>query len=277
MQLEFTKMQGCGNDYVYLDCRGGMVEHPSQLAVRLSNRNYGIGADGLICICSSQRADAEMRMFNADGSEGGMCGNGIRCVAQWLYQNGLEKQTITVEAAGGIKTLHRTGESMWKVDMGIAQLQPEQVPVVGLGEQPVVNGVLMVENTPWRVNCISMGNPHCVTFVQQDVKQLNLEAIGPAFEHHPAFPRRVNTEFARLLGENHLEMRVWERGSGETLACGTGACAVAVAAVKNGLCQRGREIQVELPGGTLLIQVDEDDRVWMTGPATTVFWGKIQL
>lgn len=277
MRLEFTKMQGCGNDYIYLDCLQTMVEQPQQLAIQLSDRHFGIGADGLICICKSQQADAYMRMFNSDGSEGGMCGNGVRCVAQWLYERGLAGEEIRVEAAGGIKVLRRQGEGLWQVDMGLAVLDPCQIPVEGFGTEPVLGATLMVEGTAWTVSCVSMGNPHCVTFVDQDLAQLELEKIGPCFESHPAFPQRVNTEFVRQVADHHLAMRVWERGSGETLACGTGACAVGVAAVMQGICQADRDIRVDLLGGSLTIRVEQSGRVWMTGPAQTVFEGSITV
>ena len=275
MRLEFTKMQGCGNDYIYLDCLQTMVEQPQQLAIQLSDRHFGIGADGLICICKSQQADAYMRMFNSDGSEGGMCGNGVRCVAQWLYERGLAGEEIRVEAAGGIKVLRRQGEGLWQVDMGLAVLDPCQIPVEGFGTEPVLGAALMVEGTAWTVSCVSMGNPHCVTFVS-DPYTVDLEKLGPQFEHHAAFPARVNAEFVRVDARNELTMRVWERGSGETWACGTGACAAAVAGVLNGFCGMGEDVVVHLRGGDLTVRYTEQT-VFMTGPAAFAFEGDVEL
>lgn len=274
--LEFTKMQGCGNDYIYLDCLNQMVQQPEQLARTLSQPHFSIGADGLICICKSDVADAKMRMFNADGSEGRMCGNGVRCVAQWLYENGLQKQQITVETLAGIKILHRINEGIWQVEMGKASFLPQDVPVVGMGQAPLVNSTLMVAEQPWQVTCVSMGNPHCVTIVPE-IASLQMEQIGPLFEHHPAFPQQVNTEFVQVKSETHLAMRVWERGSGETLACGTGACAVAAAMVAQGICKPETDIRVDLQGGELTIRVEKDWNIWMTGPAKTVFTGCVHL
>lgn len=274
--LEFTKMQGCGNDYIYLDCLNQMVQQPEQLARTLSQPHFSIGADGLICICKSDVADAKMRMFNADGSEGRMCGNGVRCVAQWLYENGLQKQQITVETLAGIKILHRINEGIWQVEMGKASFLPQDVPVVGMGQAPLVNSILTVAEQPWQVTCVSMGNPHCVTVVPE-IASLQMEQIGPLFEHHPAFPQQVNTEFVQVKSETHLAMRVWERGSGETLACGTGACAVAAAMVAQGICKPETDIRVDLQGGELTIRVEKDWNIWMTGPAKTVFTGCVHL
>lgn len=274
--LEFTKMHGCGNDYIYLDCLGGMVEDAPGLARRLSQRHFSVGSDGLICVCKSDVADATMRMFNADGSEGSMCGNGVRCVAQWLYERNLVGQEATIETLAGIKTLKRVGDGVWQVEMGKASFLPQDVPVVGLGENPVINAVMAVADMPWQITCVSMGNPHCVTLVK-DTKALNLEKIGPCFEKHPAFPQQVNTEFIQVVDEKHLIMRVWERGSGETLACGTGACASAAAAVALGICKAETDITVDLLGGQLVIRVEKDWSVRMTGPAQTVFTGFVRL
>lgn len=276
MTLEFTKMQGCGNDYIYVDCFSGMLENAPELAQKLSPRHFAVGADGLICICKSQVADARMRMFNADGSEGKMCGNGIRCVAQWLYEHGRTGETLTVETLAGIKTIRRVGEGLWQVDMGRAEFSPELVPVKGLGGAPVVGGELMVHGRAWPVTCVSMGNPHCVTVVE-DVAAVDLRALGPAFEHHAAFPEGVNTEFVQRLGPAHLKMRVWERGSGETWACGTGACASAAACVALGLCMPDTDLLVDLIGGALTIRVKSDGQVLMTGPAVTVFTGVAEV
>lgn len=276
MTLEFTKMQGCGNDYIYLDCFSGMPENAPELARKLSPRHFAVGADGLICICKSGTADAQMRMFNADGSESKMCGNGIRCVAQWLYERGRAGETLTVDTLAGPKTIRRVAEGQWQVDMGFAEFLPERVPVKGLGAGPVVGGELMVRGRAWPVTCVSMGNPHCVSVVE-DVAAVDLPTLGPCFEHHSAFPEGVNAEFIQLLEPGHLKMRVWERGTGETFACGTGACASAAASVALGLCAADTDIRVELTGGTLVIRVGGDRRVWMTGPAVTAFTGTAEV
>lgn len=278
--MKFTKMQGIGNDYVYVDCFKETVEHPSEAAVKVSDRHFGIGSDGLILIKPSKKADFEMEMYNADGSPGGMCGNGIRCVAKYVYEKGLtEKTDITVEAGGSVKYLKLTVEngevSQVKVNMGKPELLPEKVPVLAEGEA-CVDMPLEVKGNTCRVTCVSMGNPHCVTFLEKDVRELDLPGIGPDFENHACFPQRVNTEFINVLDRKNLRMRVWERGSGETLACGTGACAAGVAAMLNGYTED--EVTVHLLGGDLRIQWDrEEDLVYMTGPAAIVFEGEIEL
>jgi diaminopimelate epimerase len=273
--MKFTKMHGCGNDYVYMDCTREMVDDPAALAIRLSNRHFGVGSDGLILICPSEQGDFRMRMFNADGSEGAMCGNGIRCVAKFVYDKGLTNKTrIAVETLGGMKYLDLTVEegkvSKVRVDMGAPILEAERIPVQGLGDQ-VVGRSVHVAGQDWDMTCVSMGNPHAVVWCE-DVKGLDIEKIGPQFERHPMFPDRVNTEFVRVLDRSNVEMRVWERGSGETLACGTGACAVAVACFLNGRTER--KVTVHLLGGDLDIEVTEGS-VFMTGPATTVFEGEL--
>jgi diaminopimelate epimerase len=269
-------MQGIGNDYVYVDCTREMIPDPEQTAIQVSRYHFGIGSDGLILICPSEKGDFRMRMFNADGSEGAMCGNGIRCVAKFVYDKGLtDKTRIAVETLGGMKYLDLTVEdgkvSKVRVDMGAPILEAEKIPAVGLGEQ-VVGQRVSVAGQDWTMTCVSMGNPHAVVWCE-DVQGLEIEKIGPQFEHHPMFPDRVNTEFVRVLDRKNVEMRVWERGSGETLACGTGACATAVACFLNGLTDRS--VTVHLLGGELDIEVTEDT-VFMTGPATTVFEGEIQ-
>lgn len=274
--LKFTKMHGCGNDYIYVDCLTGMPEDVPGLARKLSPRHFAVGSDGLICICKSSVADARMRMYNADGSESAMCGNGVRCVAQWLYEHGLVGDTASVETGDGVKTMRRMAEGGWQVKMGIARFAPEQVPVQGLGQEKVVNGELMVGGRAWPVTCVSMGNPHCVTVVK-DVAGVEIDKLGPAFENHAAFPEGVNAEFIQQLGPQHIKMRVWERGSGETLACGTGACASAAACVALGMCKAEEPIRVDLLGGTLTIQVGKDWQVLMTGPAVTVFEGETRI
>lgn len=275
--MKFTKMQGLGNDYVYVNCLQEKIENPPELAKKISDRHFGVGSDGLIMINPSEKADFEMEMYNADGSRGEMCGNGIRCVAKYVYDYGLTDQTsISVETLGGIKYLDLTVEDgkvkLVKVDMGQPELAPEKVPVVAEGDRAVDEPIL-VEGKEYRMTCVSMGNPHAVVFVDGDVRELPLESMGPCFENHERFPNRVNTEFVRVLDRHTAQMRVWERGSGETLACGTGACAVAVACVLNGLTED--EVTVQLLGGDLRIRWDrEKNRVYMTGPAETVFDGE---
>lgn len=275
--MKFTKMQGLGNDYVYVNCFKEKIENPSELAVRISDRHFGVGSDGLIMINPSDKADFEMEMYNADGSRGEMCGNGIRCVAKYVYDYGLtDKTSISVETLGGIKYLDLTVEdgkvSLVKVDMGRPELEPSRIPVVAEGDR-AVDEPITVDGKEYRMTCVSMGNPHAVVYVDCDVKELPLEEIGPGFEHHERFPKRVNTEFVRVLDRKTVEMRVWERGSGETLACGTGACAVAVSSALNGLTEDA--VTVKLLGGDLRIQWDrERDTVYMTGPAAVVFDGE---
>ena len=276
--MKFTKMHGCGNDYVYVDCFHETVENPEEVAKFVSDRHFGVGSDGLILICPSKVADVEMVMFNADGSRGEMCGNGIRCVGKYAYDFGLvKKEEITVETLAGIKTLKlfvKDGKvEQVRVDMGAPIFDARKVPVT-FPEGEMINEPMEVEDTIYHVTCLSMGNPHCVTFLEQDIRQLDLEKIGPKFEFHETFPKRVNTEFAKVIDRKHIRMRVWERGSGETLACGTGACATAVAAVVNGLCDD--IVELELVGGNLTITYDKGaDTVYMTGPATTVFSGEV--
>ena len=275
MRLHFTKMEGLGNDYVYVNCFKEKVEHPSELAVRVSDRHFGIGSDGLILIKPSEVADFKMDMYNADGSRGEMCGNGIRCVGKYMYDYGLtDKEAISVETLAGIKYLQFFIENgkvaKVKVDMGSPILTPAEIPVVAEGER-AVDEPIVVDGTEYRMTCISMGNPHAIVYVD-DVKNLPIEKIGPSFEKHERFPNRVNTEFVKVLDRNTVEMRVWERGSGETLACGTGACATAVACILNGLTEE--KVTVKLLGGDLEIEWDrEKNKVFMTGPAKVVFDG----
>ena len=275
--LTFTKMHGCGNDYIYFNCFEDPVEAPEQLAVRLSDRHKGVGGDGVILICPSEIADAKMRMFNLDGSEGKMCGNGIRCVAKYLFDNGIaRKKELKIETLSGIKTCtvhERNGKAeAITVDMGKAILTPGKIPVNLTGEAVIGRKVLLAGEER-EITCVSMGNPHCVIF-GGDPDQLELERIGPGFERDPLFPEQVNTEFIQVLDDHTLKMRVWERGSGETMACGTGACASAVAAVLNGYCPKGEDILVHLRGGDLTINYTEE-RVLMTGEAVEVFTGQI--
>ena len=275
--MKFTKMQGIGNDYVYVNCLQETIENPSELAKKISDRHYGVGSDGLIMINPSDKADFEMEMYNADGSRGEMCGNGIRCVAKYVYDYGLtDKTSISVETLAGIKYLDLTVEDgkvvLVKVDMGKPMLRPEEVPVVSEKEE-VIDEPITVDGQEYRMTCVSMGNPHAVVFIDQDVKEFPLETVGVKFENHERFPQSVNTEFVNVLDPHTAQMRVWERGSGETLACGTGACAVAVACALNGLTED--EVTVKLLGGDLQIKWDrEKNTVYMTGPAEVVFDGE---
>lgn len=276
MKLRFTKMHGCGNDYVYVNCFEEEVKDPVSLSIVISDRHFGVGGDGLVLICPSDRADAKMRMFNADGSEGKMCGNAIRCVGKYLYDHGIvRKTTVTIETLSGIKTLElflKDGKvDSAQVNMGPAILIPSEIPVNLPGEQAVAVPV-KIAGEEHTITCVSMGNPHCIVF-GGDPYELDLPKIGPLFENDPLFPERVNTEFIEVLDDHTLNMRVWERGSGETWACGTGACAAAVAAVLNGFCKKGKDISVRLRGGELTIRYT-DEAVFMTGKATEVFHGE---
>lgn len=277
--MKFTKMQGIGNDYVYVNCFQEKVENPGKVAKMVSDRHFGIGSDGLILIKPSDVADFEMDMYNSDGSRGAMCGNGIRCVAKYVYDYGLtDKTSITVNTASGIKYLDLTIEDgkavQIRVNMGAPILEASKIPVVSEKEK-VIDDSIVVEGKEYRITAVSMGNPHAVTYIE-DVKGLDIEKIGPQFEHHPFFPDRVNTEFVKVLDRNTVEMRVWERGAGETLACGTGACAVAVASILNGFTED--EVTVKLLGGDLKIYWDrKENLVYMTGPAEVVFDGEIKL
>lgn len=282
--MRFTKMQGIGNDYVYVDCTKESVSDPAALARRISDRHFGIGSDGLVLILPGDRADFRMRMFNADGSEAEMCGNASRCVARYVYERGLTDRTeITLETGAGIKTLRiqlKDGRAASvQVDMGEPELRPGRIPVdpsaLGLPEDAdrVQDAELRTGDGLFRVTCVSMGNPHCVVFVDE-ADSLPIGEMGPLFENHPAFPRRINTEFAQVKDRTHIRMRVWERGSGETLACGTGACATLTAAVMNGLTER--KARLELNGGTLEIEWDEKTgHILMTGPAEFVYDGEL--
>ena len=279
MKLSFAKMHGCGNDYIYFDCFHQKIEDPAGLSRNLSRQHFGIGGDGIILIGPSDTADAQMRIFNKDGSEGKMCGNGIRCTAKFLYDTGLvPKETMTIDTLSGIKTLRlsvKDGKTeLVTVDMGPAEFRPEKIPVLLPGSE-VIGSLLEVGGKERRITCVSMGNPHCVIF-GDDPDTIDLEREGTAVAASPIFPEGVNVEFIHLAGRNTLKMRVWERGSGETLACGTGACAAACAAVRNGLCEKGEEILVHLTGGDLRIRMT-DETVWMTGGATLVFTGEVEI
>lgn len=275
-KIKFTKMHGIGNDYVYINCFEQDVENPAELALKMSPRRFSVGADGVILICPSDVADAKMRMFNLDGSEGKMCGNGIRCVGKFIYDNGIaHKSKLTVETLSGIKTLEITDENgkaaSVTVDMGFVEFTPAKIPVISDCDT-VIDKPITVSGRQYNITAVSMGNPHAVVFCDE-IDSLNLEAIGPEFEHHKMFPERVNTEFIRVIDDSTLQMRVWERGSGETFACGTGACAAVAAAVVNGYCSHGREVTVHLVGGDLFITYACDGTVFMRGGAEKVFDG----
>lgn len=274
--MKFTKMQGLGNDYVYVNCVEKKLENASQIAIAVSDRHYGIGSDGLILINSSEVADFEMEMYNADGSRGEMCGNGIRCVGKYVYDYGLTDKThVTIETLAGIKYLDLQVENgkvkQVRVNMGSPLLKPEEIPIALEGEN-VIDVPISIDDTVYRMTGVGMGNPHTVVFLD-DIEQMKIEEIGPKFENHSYFPNRVNTEFVKVIDRTHVKMRVWERGSGETLACGTGACAVAVACILNGLTEE--DVTVSLLGGDLQIQWERKENiVYMTGPAEVVFEGE---
>lgn len=279
--MKFTKMHGIGNDYIYINAIEERVENPSELSKRLSRYHFGIGSDGLVLILNSDRADFRMRMFNPDGTEAEMCGNASRCVAKYVYDKGLtKKENFTLETGAGIKRVWvNVGDSEVEtvtIDMGKPILEPELIPTTVSDNTPVLMAPLKTEFDTYRVSCVSMGNPHCVIFIDESVALLNLKHIGPAVENHPAFPKKTNVEFAEVVDESTIKMRVWERGTGETLACGTGACATMVAARLNGLC--GSKVTLMLIGGNLDIEWREDDgHIYMTGSATTVYEGEIKI
>ncbi len=277
--IKFTKMQGLGNDYVYMDAIHQKIENESSLAQFVSNRHFGIGSDGLILICKSDVADFKMRMFNSDGSEAEMCGNGIRCVGKFVYDKGLtDKTTVTIETLAGIKTLELNTKDgkveTVKVDMGEPILNPKEIPVIS-DEEPVKNLMLEAEGRKLKFTCVSMGNPHAITEVE-DTEEFDVEKYGKVLEVDKAFPNKTNVEFIQIVDKNHVKMRVWERGAGETLACGTGACATAVACYLNG--KTDRNVEVELLGGKLYIEWNEENNhIFMTGPAVTVFEGMLEI
>jgi len=277
--MKFTKMEGLGNDYVYVNCFKEDVKNPSETAIKVSDRHFGIGSDGLILIKPSQVADFCMDMYNADGSRSEMCGNGIRCVAKYVYDYGLtDKTNISVETLAGIKYLDLHIEDgkvkTVTVNMGEPELKPVKIPVKS-EKDILVNEPVLAGGKEYRMTCVSMGNPHCVVFVE-NTADFPLEEVGPLFEKHEIFPNRVNAEFIQILDRNTVNMRVWERGTGETLACGTGACASTVACILNGLTED--EITLHLLGGDLLVRWDrEENLVYMTGPATVVFDGEIDF
>lgn len=279
--LTFSKMHGIGNDYIYINCFQETVTDPEKLSIFMSNVRFGVGSDGLVLILPSEVADFRMRIFNADGSEAMMCGNATRCVGKYVYEHGMtDKTEVSLETNSGIKYLtlyvnEATNKvDAVKVDMGKAILKPADIPVADDGDRFIAKPVV-VDGVSYNMTCVSMGNPHAVVFLPE-IDSLDLEKIGPSFEHHPLFPNRVNTEFIRVIDDHTLQMRVWERGSGETFACGTGACAAAVASVLNGYCKREQEILIHLRGGDLRIIYHNDESVTMIGPATFIFEGKME-
>jgi len=285
MKLNFTKMQGCGNDFIFIDCLTADAPNISPQQIQaLCDRHFGIGADGLVMILPSStgNADARMRMYNPDGSDGGMCGNAIRCIAKYLLESGTtDKTTMDIETNSGVCAITAGLENgrvvSAKVDMGLPRLMPSDIPVLLQGDEvEVVGHSVHVGGKEYSITCVSMGNPHAVVFCEA-IDDLPLAEIGPLFEHNALFPERVNTEFVQILGRNHLKMRVWERGAGETLACGTGASAAAVAAVLNNHCDMGADIKIELLGGELIINYTEGRTVYMTGGCEKVFEGAIEI
>ncbi len=277
--MKFTKMHGIGNDYIYFNCLDNDIKDPNGLSVALSDRHFGVGGDGIVMIMRSDVADFRMRMFNADGSEGKMCGNATRCIGKYVYEKGLtEKTEFALETLGGIKVLKLNVDNGMvtsvTVDMGKAILNPKDVPVLLDGDR-VVGKNTVIAGREHSITCVSMGNPHCVIFTD-GIDNLDLEKIGPDYENDPIFPERVNTEFVEIIDSKTLKMRVWERGSGETWACGTGASAVCVAAVLSGICDYDTDVTVKLRGGDLVINYKKDGTVYMTGPATFVFEGETE-
>jgi diaminopimelate epimerase len=279
--MRFTKMHGAGNDYIYVNCFEEKVPNPGGTAVKVSDRHFGIGSDGLVLIEPSSIADFKMDIYNSDGSRAKMCGNATRCVAKYVYDNRLtQKQEISLETLSGVKYIKMYIENgkvkSATVNMGAPVMEPQKIPV-NLSGDIVLGRVVEVAGSAYAITCVSMGNPHCVTFIE-DTAGLDIEKIGPLFENNSLFPDRVNTEFVQPVDKRTLKMRVWERGAGETLACGTGACASAVAAVLNGFCNKDEDISVVLLGGTLTIRLDsESNDVYMTGPAETVCTGDIEI
>ena len=277
--MKFTKMHGCGNDYVYVNLFEEKVENPAEVSIKVSDRHFGIGSDGLITIGPSDKADFRMHIYNADGSEAEMCGNGIRCVAKYVYDHHLtDKTEITVETGAGILTLilfPKDGKvQQVRVDMGEPVLEPSQIPVVADGDK-VIDEPIEVGGKTWNMTCVSMGNPHAVVFID-DTASFPLETYGPLFENHERFPKRTNTEFVQIISRTEANMRVWERGSAETWACGTGTCACVMACILNGKTED--KVLVHLRGGNLTIEYDrESNHVFMTGPATEVFSGEIEV
>lgn len=280
MKLEFSKMHGCGNDYIYFNCMSQFLPNVVQIAKLLSDRHFGVGADGIVLICPSEQADFKMRMFNSDGSEGKMCGNAIRCVAKFVLDEGLfSGDVLKIETLSGVKTvtLKKTlqEQAMFTVDMGAAILDPAKIPVKGKFSAPIVAHPFELLGSIFKITCVSMGNPHCVVFFDS-LNKINLYDLGPKFEHSDFFPQGVNAEFVEIKNSNEIKMLVWERGSGPTLACGTGACAAVVAGVLNGYCKQNSDVAVNLPGGKLWVKV-ADETVFLTGEAVLVFKGFVEV
>lgn len=275
--MKFTKMHGAGNDYIYIDCFAQNVEKPEALSKKLSNRHFGIGADGIVLIKPSQNADCFMDIYNADGSRAKMCGNAVRCTAKYIYDNKIKNSIINIDTLSGIKAVEMLIENGvavgGRVNMGKPVFNGHQIPT-RYGTSIVKNEKINIENTLYEITCLSMGNPHCVVFCK-DIEKIPLHKIGKKFENYEMFPERINTEFVEIIDENHLKMRVWERGSGETLACGTGACASAVAAIINGHCQKNTEITIQALGGKLSVKWCENNNVYLSGNAVKVFDGEI--
>ncbi len=277
--MNFTKMHGAGNDYIYIDCFSQNVENPDRLSKKLSDRHFGVGADGIVLIKPSYIADCYMDIYNADGSRAKMCGNAIRCVAKYIYDNQKKKPIIKIDTLSGIKLVEifdKNGIATGgRVNMGKPILNGHSIPT-RYGDNIVKNQILNIENNDYEITCVSMGNPHCVVF-HNHIHKLDLEKIGPFFENHEMFPERINAEFVEIIDENNLKMRVWERGSGETLACGTGACAVAVASVLNGVCSKNEDIKIHTKGGILTVKWHKNDNVYLSGNAVEVFTGEIEV
>ncbi len=280
MKIKFTKMHGCGNDYVYINCFGQKINEPEKLSTILSERRYSIGGDGIILIYPSDVADAKMRIFNKDGSEGKMCGNGIRCIAKYLYDAGMvkAKNNIKIETLSGIKNLdileNSENEALVKVNMGRADLRPKSIPMI-FQKEKVINEPITIGDKIYNITCVSTGNPHCIIFCDE-VYSAKVKDIGSRLAAHQMFPEGANVEFVSLVDKKNITMRVWERGSGETLACGSGACASVVAAVENGMCERNEDITVHLRGGKLIVNYS-DNGVFLTGNAVKVFEGEIEV
>lgn len=275
----FTKMHGAGNDYIYIDCFTEKVQNPAELSKKLSDRHFSIGADGIVLIKPSYIADCFMDIYNADGSRAQMCGNAIRCVAKYIYDNRKKKPIIKIDTLSGIKLVEILDKHGFatggRVNMGKPILNGHSIPT-RYGDNIVKNEILNIENKDYEITCVSMGNPHCIVF-HDDIYKIDLEKIGPFFENHEMFPERINTEFVEIIDENNLKMRVWERGSGETLACGTGACAVAVASVINGICSKNEDIKIHTKGGILTVKWHKNDNVYLSGNAVKVFTGEIEV
>lgn len=279
MELKFTKMHGCGNDYIYFNCFEKKIDNPEKLSIALSDRHKSIGGDGIVMICPSDIADAKMRMFNIDGSEGKMCGNAIRCVGKYLYDNNIvKKKNMIIETLSGLKYLELFVSDdvveKVRVNMGKAEFTPSKIPALSDNDEYIIGKTMNIAGGIYKVTAVSMGNPHCVVYVD-DVSDFDVAGIGPKFEFDKTFPERVNTEFVEVISSTELKMRVWERGSGETWACGTGACAAVAASCENGICKKDTDVTVKLTGGDLVIRYTADKTVYMTGEAVVAFEGKV--